>query len=180
LSLSGFTGTITVLDTASNLASIAHQFATAPIGSGLLVARGAMVATLSANATVSAQTLDALETLPGMNAGGHVVTVMDTPNALLDAFPGAVPLATQTVLAATSGTWVVSASDAAHLATMPGFSAGTSGMAVSDSVANILTAANGAGIAAATGVELASNATVTAATAMALHALPNFIAAAHA
>ena len=166
-------GPITIQDTAANLILLEAVFAAASPGSALLAARGASSATLSADATVSAASLHALAALPGLSLGGHNLTISDTPTALLAAPPPDLGLANGVTLTAVGGPWTVSAGAAEALVSLPHFSAGT-GLAVSDTVGNLLAPANAAGLAAASSVTIASDSIVTAWQAEALIGLANF------
>jgi hypothetical protein len=175
LSFAGFSGTITVLDSATALVGLANSIATAGVGSVLKIASGAIVEQLSGNGTVNAAGLLALATLPPLSLNSHTLTVQDTPSALLTTFPtGAVPLATAVTLATNLSPWSVSAASAAALAAMPGFGVGTAGMAVLDTAANLVNPSYAAGIADAVSATLSGNATVTAANATSLYGLGNF------
>ncbi len=173
-----FSGPIAVVDTAANLVLLEAMFAAASPGSALLAAQGASHATLSADATVSASSMQALAALPGFATGAHVLTVSDTPTALLAAPTGALALASGATLTATGAPWTLTAGMAEAIATLPHFSAGA-GYSVSDSVANLLAPANAAGLAAASSVTPNNDATVNAVQAIGLHGISGFTAGTH-
>jgi len=79
LSASGFTGLITVADTADALAALAPTFANVTLGS--LLSR--VVVSLTGDAVLGATSASALAQLPGFALGGHSLAVHDTPTALL-------------------------------------------------------------------------------------------------
>jgi hypothetical protein len=174
LSFTGFVGTITVSDDATNLVNLGNSFTGAPAGSALLLARAAISVTLSSDATVSAIDLSVLAGLPMFSLNGHTLVLQDTPSAILSHFPAGAPFATSEVLAANGTPWIVSGMDAARLVAMPGFVTGAAGMAVVDTATNILALPNAAGIAAAVSATLNADATVSAANAATLHAFGNF------
>ena len=173
LSFAGFSGTITVLDSAANLGSLAAAMASAPSGSALAIARGAATFALSNDATVSAAALATLASLPSLSLNGHGLTLQDAPSALTGTVAG-LSLVTGVTLANNPQAWTVTAADAARLATLPGFSTGTAGMAVVDGAAAILASQNAAGVAAASAVQMNADATVSATDAMHLAALATF------
>ena len=171
-------GPITVSDTAPNLILLEAVFAAAAPGSSLLAARPVSVSSLSADATVSAASLSALASLPGLGLAGHILTVRDTPTALLALPRPMLGLATTVALAANAAPWTVSAARADVFASLPSFSSGP-GMTVSDNVGNLLAPGNAAGLAIATSVTIGADATVNANQALALHAIPGFTAGTH-
>ena len=143
-----------------------------------LYATGVTLATsvqLSQAATVSAAHVATLASLPGFGLGSHSLTVEDAPSALLAEFQGStVPFASAVILSDNAAAWIVNAADAARLAGMPGFSAGSAGMQVYNSAPDILAPANAAGVAAASSVLLDAAAVVSVSQVEALEALHGF------
>ena len=171
-------GPISVSDTAANLIALEAVFAAATPGSAILAAAGASMASLSADATVSAASLHALAALPGFDLGGNNLTVSDTPSALIAAPSADLGLATSVVLTSVGAPWTVSASAADALVSLPHFDAGP-GFAVSDSVGNLLAPGNASGLAGASAVTIGGDATVTASQATALHSIAGFTPGTH-
>ena len=156
LSWSGFNGPLTVQDNASNLAGLEASMAVAQPGSALSLSHGIISTALSQNAvSIAAAELVQLAALPGFSLDGYSLTVQDTPtDLLLDITSNVAPLVNSVTLATNGSAWVVDADDAARLAAMPGFSAGSAGMQVQEPAADILAPANAAGVAAASSVVL--------------------------
>ncbi|MGE4047563.1 MAG: beta strand repeat-containing protein, partial [Acetobacteraceae bacterium] len=179
LSFVDFDGEIDIVDTAGALADLATAMAAASPGSELLLIAAASEMSLSADAVVDVSTLGALRTLPRFAAGGQELTLEDVPAALLGLPLNGADLADAVLLADNATPWVMSAADAAHLAAFAGFDAGSAGVTVSDSAANILAAPNAAGVAMANSVVLNADAVVSAAAAASLTALGNFDAGIH-
>jgi hypothetical protein len=173
-----FTGPLTIMDTAANLILLEALFAAATPRSALQAARGVSAAVLSADATVTAASLGALASLPGFSLGGHALSLIDTPTALLGAPPSALALATGVTLAGNASPWTVSAIAADTLASLPNFGTGP-GLTVSDNVGNLLAPGNARGLTAATSVTIGENPTVSAAQAIALHNIAGFTIGAH-
>ena len=179
LSLTGFADTLTVRDTGANLIALSTALAGAQAGSALFAAREVLATTLTADVTVTASNLTALASLPHLGLGGHNVSVVDTPTALIAAFASGTPLATSVTLVTHGSIWTVSAGDARLLVGMPAFSVGADGMRVTDTAENLVLSANRAGVLAAVAVALTGNATVSAVDAQTLHVLPGFSLAGH-
>lgn len=145
-----------------------------PCPDRLAIARGAATFTLVADATVTAQALATLATLPSFALNGHSLTLQDTPFALLAGSGAGLSLASSVVLANNTHAWTVSAADATRLAALPGFSAGSAGMMVQDNAVAILAPQNAAGLIAAGSVILNSDASISVSDALHLASMANF------
>ncbi len=167
-------GPLIVQDTALNLASLAGAFIGAGLASPIAESRSVLSTYLSASATVNVGVMGYLIGMPGFSLHGQTLTLQDTPTNLIGAFSTFVPFASQVELAANATAWVVTAAQAAQLATIGPLNAGPAGMIVSDTVTNLLTGPYAAGIAAATATTLDQDSVVSVSQAEALHALPNF------
>ena len=169
---------LTVTDTAAHLLQTTGQSQTPDNWAGLMMATQVR---LSQDATITmaqARTLGELG-LRFVN-GGHALIIQDVPSQLQSTdgssvLPGQV---TGISLADANEPWVVTAATAAKLATLAGFDDGP-GMAVVDTVGNLLAPANAAGLAAAVSVAPAGNITVTVANASALQQIPDFSLGGH-
>ena len=157
---------LTVSDTAANLLNPADAAGLALAGS----------VTLTADATVTTAQAGALDRFgTRFSNGGHTLTVADTPAALGAGLSWG-SIAGQIsgyALSSHDGPWTVSAAAATALEALPNFNAGP-GFAVSDSVGNLLTPSNAAGLAGASSVAIGGDATVSAAQATALHGIAGF------
>lgn len=162
---------LTVADTAAHLLNAADAAGLALAGAVTLTADAIIT-------TAQAMTLDQLGTR--FSNGGHTLTIADTPTALA-AGAGWGSIAGQISgysLASHTGPWTISAAAATALESLPNFNAGP-GFTVSDSVGNLLAPANATGLAGASSVVLAADATVAAWQADALHSIAGFGLASH-
>ncbi|HEY1930459.1 MAG TPA: hypothetical protein VGG99_00460, partial [Acetobacteraceae bacterium] len=131
-SMSAFTGTVTVMDTAAAMAAFAPTVEA--LSSGV---RTHIVSMLSGDATVSATTATVLAGLPNPTNGGHVLTVDDTPTALLAA-ANAAGVALGSVVGVSTAV-AISVSTAGQLAALHGFAADAYAITIADTAANLST-----------------------------------------
>ena len=181
LSFPDFSGIITVEDTAANLVTLAGAFGSAASGSELLMIRAASMMQLSDDATISmaqARTLGELG-LRFVN-NGHTLIVEDEPSQLQSpsGWSGIAGQITGFHLAAADEPWVVTAAVAAKLSALVGFDDGP-GMAVVDTVGNLLAPANANGLTAAVSVAPSGDITVTVAQAAGLQQIQDFSLGGH-
>ncbi len=169
-----FAGPLIVQGTATELAELAGSFIDASLTSPISESRTVLSTYLSASTTVNSEIMWYLIGMPGFNLNGHTLTLQDTPTALIGSFTTFVPYASEVELAANGSPWVVTASQAAQLATIGPLNAGPAGMVVSDSVTNLLTVPYATGVDAATATTLDQDSVVTVSQAEALYALPGF------
>ena len=179
LSFAGFSGVITVEDTAAHLVALSEAFQAAAPGSGLSMIHAASHVRLSAEATVNVTGLEALLALPEFDLHGHPLILVDSPERLLSLSAQDVTAMSAIHLGNTVNAWVVSAADAMRLVALPNFSAGTPGMRVSDTAQEILDPHHTAGVSAAIAVVLTADAVVSANAAVFLHGLSGFSAGTH-
>jgi hypothetical protein len=164
-----------VVDTAANLAALAGV-------PGALTAINTLASqeVLTADATVSAATVQTLLLMTGFSAGSHHLTISDTAADLLAISAHATLAVASAVQLSQAAT--VTVANAVALAAMPGFSAGGFTLTIADTPAHL--AALPSTVAALAGSEtlVASNLgnvgdyTITAAQLTALLALPNLSA----
>ena len=138
---------LTVSDTATGLLGLTGHFS-------LISA-----ANLSADAVVSAASLNALTALPQFNDAGHTLTVTDTASNLLSLAGNAFGQVNATVLSSDA---LVSASQAQLLAADPAFSTGGHQLIIADTAANLLTLPHSL-LVASTELVLSGDQTVSAA-----------------
>ena len=161
---------LTISDTAAALLGVEATHA------AMLAA--AQAVTLGADATgLTAAQAASLATLLGGQLNGHSVTVVDNATNLLDAAnAGGIALASAVALDAPLST---SAHNATLLAGLHAFNAGAQPITVQDTPANLLDAANAAGIAIATTVTPDADCSVSAATLAQLGAIAGFADGGH-
>ena len=167
-------GPIAISDTAANLVLLEAVFAAAAPGSKLLAVRSASTAVLSADATVSAASLQALSALPAFGLAGHTLTVSDTAANLLAST--SLALASSASLSADA---TVNAFQAEALHAVAGFSLGGHQLTIADIVSGLANMDPGT-IALASAIQLLGNGVASVAQLHALQALPNFSLNGHA
>jgi hypothetical protein len=154
--------TLTVIDTAANLAALTGSLALAT------------ACIMSASATIDAAQAASLAAEPAFSTGGHSLIIADTAPALLALAPMARAVATSLVLASDQD---VSAAQLTGLVALGGtFSVGSHVLAVSDTAA-ALAGLSAPALALASVEVLNTSATLTAVAAAALAALPSFFIA---
>lgn len=166
-----------VSDSASNLLTL--------VGSDVHLASAIMLAPDPSDSLLSADQAQQLATLPGFTPGIAQIGVLDTAADLLHiSGTGSTPddwtgeLAAGSVTLSQDGT--VSANQAAELALLGSrFHLGTHTLTVSDSAAQLMASANGAGLALATHIQLAGSETLSAAGATQLASIADLDKAGH-
>ena len=171
---------VTIVDSAANLLLVTGTGTQPDDWAGEQLASRV---TLAGDATVTAaQALQLAQLGYRLDNGGHMLTVQDTPTALLAAVerPGPDCRADRRHAAGSErAPWVISIAMAAQLAMLPNFGVGPAGGIVADTVADILAPPNAAIVAAVPSVTLSGDDTASVAQAQALHDLANFSLGTH-
>ncbi len=128
-SLTGFTGTVSVIDTAASLAALASSLD--GLSSSVL---SHIAMTLSTAATVTVATAEALDGLPGFGVGSNNLTISDTAANLLTLDSATAALASA-IEVSTSAT--VTAATAASLAALHNFTTDADPITIADTPANL-------------------------------------------
>ncbi len=147
-----------VADTLANLTALSSQ--SAALATSL---------SLNANATANATQLTAFAALPHASLGGFTIAVTDMASNLIGLSASSLADATSCTLAASA---TVSTAQFSELRALPGFSAGTSALSVSDTAANL--AGLSGNLSQASAFMLSGPANVTASVMTALAGLPHF------
>ena len=141
-SLNSFAGTVAVTDTAATLAGMISSL------DGLSPATLTHIMTsLSASATVSVATAEALSALPGFSLGTSALTISDTVTNLATLDPGTAALASAIEV---STPVTMDAATAADLAALHNFTPDVNPITIADTPANLATLSDGATAIAAT------------------------------
>ncbi len=167
-SLAGFTGTVSVTDTAASLTALA-----ASLNSLSPSVLSHIMTTLSAPATVTVATAEALHALPDFSRGEFSLTISDTAANIATLDPGTAALASSIVTS--GGAFSLSVATFDSVVGVAGFSDLPGSLTVSDTAAQLLTLVGSSNLPYLSSIVLNAPATLSVANAEQLSTLPNLL-----